>query len=92
MISTTNFWQNFIKYFGAAAICMSKIDHFLRPPQKWRWPQEGDDLKNEDDSKVILPKDGRCPEVVCNLYGRHLKYEKTRNKNHEWKIIFKINN
>ena len=63
----------------------------MRPPQKWRWPQEGDDLinddnlKNEDDSKVILPKDGRCPEVVCDLCGRHLKYEK-----HEWKIMLKI--
>ena len=36
LISPTDFWQNFTQFFGAAAICMSKIDHFLRPPQKLR--------------------------------------------------------
>ena len=37
-----------------------------------------DDLKTEDDSNVIRPKDGRCSEGVYNLYGRYLKYEKTK--------------
>ena len=32
----------------------------------------------DDSSKVMLPKDGRYPEDVCNLYGKYLKNEKKK--------------
>ena len=60
---------------------MSKIDHFLRPPQKLRMKMTSKirrtlKRKMTVNGKVILPKDGRYPEGVCNLYGKYLKNEK----------------
>ena len=50
-------WWNLTPFLGAAAYCSTKIDNFIRQPQKWKSPQ-----KWRQSKKYRLPKWGRWPQ------------------------------
>ena len=68
-------WRNFTPFLGAAALCSTKIDNFIRQPQKWK------STKNEDNLKTLgYPNGEDDPKMNTNPKMKTIPKAKTTGK------------